>query len=96
MNFFTFSKTKKMEKSLITRTTCAVKESETDWNIEKQITYFVICSFLAMFLRSQWYDFDAIAHAGAPFGIEWLQNSIKIVWTVFEEKGRRKKVRLHK
>ena len=26
--------------------------------------------FLAMFLRSQSYDFDAIAHAGAPLGVE--------------------------
>ena len=30
-----------------TRTACAVKKSETDYNIEKQITYFiVIWSFL--------------------------------------------------
>ena len=40
---------------------------------------------LAMFLTSQPYDFDAIAHAGAPLGVEWLQNFVKIVWTVFEK-----------
>ena len=27
---------------------------------------------LAMFLTTQSYDFDAIAHAGAPLGVEWL------------------------
>ena len=39
---------------------------------------------LAMFLRFQSYDFDAIAHAGAPLVIT-VQNFIKIVWTVFEK-----------
>ena len=27
---------------------------------------------LAMFLTTQSYDFDAIAHAGAPLGVKWL------------------------
>ena len=27
---------------------------------------------LAMFPRSQTYDFDAIVHAGAPLGVDWL------------------------
>ena len=27
---------------------------------------------LAMFLTTQSYDFDAIAHAGAPLSVEWL------------------------
>ena len=27
---------------------------------------------LAMFLTTQSYNFDAIAHAGAPLGVEWL------------------------
>ena len=40
--------------------------------------------FLAMFLTFQSYDFDAFEHAGAPLGVEWLQNFMKIVWTVFE------------
>ena len=38
-----------------------------------------------MFLRSQPYDFDAIAHAEAPLGVEWLLNFMKIVRTVFEK-----------
>ena len=58
---------------------------------------------LAMFLSSQSYDFDAIAHAGAPLDVEWLQNFMKIVWTVFEKfeifierSGEKKTTRLHK
>ena len=40
----------------------------------------------AMFLTSQSYDFDAIAHAGAPLGVEWLcKIFMKIVSTVFEK-----------
>ena len=41
---------------------------------------------LAMFLRSQSKDFDTIAHAGAPLGVEWLQNFMKIVRTIVVEK----------
>ena len=45
------------------RAPCAVKESETDENIEKQITYFIVVwSFWDIFIRSQSYDFDVIAH----------------------------------
>ena len=33
----------------------------------------------ALFLRSQSYDFDAIAHAGAPLGVELLENFMEIV-----------------
>ena len=51
-----------------TRAACAVKESETDKNIEQQITYFiVIWSFLTNFGylrfsdRPQLYHFDVIA-----------------------------------
>ena len=40
---------------------------------------------LAMFFKSLSYDFDVIAHAGAPLGVEWLENFIKLVWTIFEK-----------
>ena len=58
-----------------------------------------------MFLTFQSYDFDAFAHTGAPLGVEWLQNFIKIVWTVFDKfeilmkrsgEKKTKKTRLHK
>ena len=39
---------------------------------------------LAIFLTSQSYDFDAFAHAGAPLGVEWLQNLWKS-YEVFEK-----------
>ena len=39
---------------------------------KKQIGRFLVIVelILAFFLRSQSYDFDAIAHAGAPLGVE--------------------------
>ena len=53
-----------------------------------------------LFLRSQSYDFDVIAHTGAPFGVEWLQNFIKnhmdSFREIFIERSGRKNVRLHK
>ena len=59
---------------------------------------------LAMFLRPQAYNFDAIAHAGVPFGCRMtVQNFMKILWTVFEKleifierSGEKNDTRLHK
>ena len=57
---------------------------------------------LAMFLRSQSYDFDAIAHTGTPLGVELLS---KILWKLYEqfekfgifiERSGEKTIRLHK
>ena len=38
-----------------------------------------------MFLKSQSYDFDVIAHAGAPLGVDWLCKSFKNCMDVFEK-----------
>ena len=40
---------------------------------------------LAMFLKSNLYDFDAFAHAGALECRMTVQNFMKNVWTVFEK-----------
>ena len=54
---------------------------------------------LAIFLRSQSYNFDLIAHRGAPLSV---LNFIKVVWTIFEKfdtfierLGGKNKVRVH-
>ena len=59
----------KYEEIIGTRAACAVKKSKTDRNIEKQITYFIVIwlifgLILAMFIKSQTYQFDVIAHKG--------------------------------
>ena len=42
-----------------------------EWtNFERIEEKVVFWSFLTIFLRSQSHDFDAIAHAGAPLGVE--------------------------
>ena len=42
-------------------------------NRKSKIEFLVIFGLiLAMFLRSQSRDYDAIAHTGAPLGVEWL------------------------
>ena len=38
--------------------------------IEKYLFLAIFGLILAMFLTSQPYDFDAIAHAGTPLGVE--------------------------
>ena len=38
--------------------------------IEKKVENGCFSAILAMFLKSQSYDFDAFAHAGAPLGVE--------------------------
>ena len=40
---------------------------------------------LAMFLTSQPYDFDAIAHIGLLWARMTVENFVRIVWTVFEK-----------
>ena len=64
----------------MTRAACVIKESDTDKKIEKQITYFIAIFglILAIFLRSQSYDFDVIAHAGEPLSVERLSKIFKI------------------
>ena len=39
---------------------------------------------LAMLLTYQSYDFDAIAHAGAPLGVERLENFMEMSMDKFE------------
>ena len=51
----------------------------------EQIRYFVIWLILAIFLRSQSYEFDIIAHAGPPLCEMTVLNYMKIAWTVFEK-----------
>ena len=34
--------------------------------------FAIFGAILAMFLKSQPYDFDAIAHIGLQYGVEWL------------------------
>ena len=38
--------------------------------VEKWVFLTIFGLILAMFLTSQLYDFDAIAHAGPPLGVE--------------------------
>ena len=60
-----------------------------------------------MFLASHPYDFDASAHAGAPLGVEWLQNfikkkygqflrNLKFSWKVGRKKNKKETTRLRK
>ena len=46
--------------------------NELNQNTEKPLMYFIVIFglILAIFLRSQSYDFDAIADTGAPSGAE--------------------------
>ena len=44
-----------------------------NWKKSKIGCFLVIFGLiLAMFLTTQSYDFNAIAHAWAPLGVEWL------------------------
>ena len=57
---------------------------------------------LAMILTPQSYDFDIIAHAGAPLGVKWLckislkSHGVRTIWNFHWKVGRKKKSRLHK
>ena len=73
-NFSVSDKTKMETKTHQSRM-CGKKESETDYNFEKT-NYVLSCHLLtfgvilAMFLRSQSYDVDLIAHLRPQYGVK--------------------------
>ena len=59
--------------------------------VEKWPFLTIFGLILAMFLTSQPYDFDVIAHIGLIWCRTTVENFVRIVWTVFEkiEKSRK-------
>ena len=57
-----------------------------NWKKSKNGCFLVVFwLFSAMFLTSQSYDFVANAQIEFQYGVKWLENFVRIEWTVFEK-----------
>ena len=57
-----------------------------NWKKSKNGCFLVVFwLFSAMFLTSQGYDFVANAQIEFQYGVKWLENFVRIEWTVFEK-----------